>query len=592
MSKITLNPVGSLIDTTTAANTINSNSVTVQTAFDNTLSRDGTSPNQMNASLDMNSHSILNLPSPASQSEPLRVQDATLLNGSGTINLLPVGGSPTQVLTKNSAANYDVSWITQLTQIQTPSFGGRLTLISGQPVMKSDVTAGTHLYLAPYIGKTMPTYTSGVWTGRVFTSGPTDQVGLDLNLAGSANWPQDTIHDVFGIVDTGVLKLATRQWDASMLPTTTLIAPATAITTGTVGSWSNLSNAFNGTVSQSGATCAILTPSNATNTANCIGQDWGFGNTNVISKVILYGPNDDNILGASNPAEGVVIFGSNDNVNYHLMTVVRVNDVGTNNTFTLPMSVTETQSYRYHKIALDGNGASALRVGQLQFYKDNLAATRRLTLQDGTYVNDAIMTARTSASTTVSVAATEGVYLGTVHIDASSPGKLSAITSYGQSRTYGIWNMYNRIRICAQAGSYSPTNFYTPVTTQRWNAIESALTGGTPFSIGVMRGMAEDGVSLSLKRSVYLNAATNPCSYECGITMDTTLNFSGQEGSCNMDATGQAIGFLPEARLYSPPVIPNYNIFYGIERQGNSGTGGQSSFTGPRNTGMYAEWRG
>lgn len=61
MSKITLNNVGSLLDATTAATTINNNSAAIVSAYDNTLSRDGTSPNQMGASLDMNSNDILNV---------------------------------------------------------------------------------------------------------------------------------------------------------------------------------------------------------------------------------------------------------------------------------------------------------------------------------------------------------------------------------------------------------------------------------------------------------------------------------------------------------------------------------------------------
>src|SRR5216684_7947670 len=101
MSKITLSNIADLTQSTTAQTTINSNSSTVQTAFDNTLSRDGTSPNQMGAALDMNSNRILNLPLAVSISEPLRLSDITLLNGSGTINVsaMPAGGTAGQVLT-------------------------------------------------------------------------------------------------------------------------------------------------------------------------------------------------------------------------------------------------------------------------------------------------------------------------------------------------------------------------------------------------------------------------------------------------------------------------------------------------------------
>lgn len=60
MSKITLSSLPNLQNETTAVTTINNNFSILQTAFDNTLSRDGTSPNQMTANIDLNSHQILN----------------------------------------------------------------------------------------------------------------------------------------------------------------------------------------------------------------------------------------------------------------------------------------------------------------------------------------------------------------------------------------------------------------------------------------------------------------------------------------------------------------------------------------------------
>lgn len=114
MTKITLSNVGSLTDSTTAQNTINNNFDVIETAFDNTLSRDGTSPNQMEAALDMNSNPIINLPIPTSLYEPVRVVDLSGLDTGGSIvvNPLPAGGTTSQVLKKNSNTNYDVSWST------------------------------------------------------------------------------------------------------------------------------------------------------------------------------------------------------------------------------------------------------------------------------------------------------------------------------------------------------------------------------------------------------------------------------------------------------------------------------------------------
>lgn len=85
MSKITLNQVANLQDTTTSQTTINNNSTTVQTAFDNTLSRDGTTPNQMGSNLDMNNFQVLNLPPPNTTNSPLRLQDLNTFIGGGSI---------------------------------------------------------------------------------------------------------------------------------------------------------------------------------------------------------------------------------------------------------------------------------------------------------------------------------------------------------------------------------------------------------------------------------------------------------------------------------------------------------------------------
>lgn len=58
--KITLGNIASFQNDATAIAQYNANNALITAAFDNTLSRDGTSPNQMGASLDMNGHTILN----------------------------------------------------------------------------------------------------------------------------------------------------------------------------------------------------------------------------------------------------------------------------------------------------------------------------------------------------------------------------------------------------------------------------------------------------------------------------------------------------------------------------------------------------
>jgi hypothetical protein len=71
MTKFVETPLVSLTNETSAVNIINNNLEDISTAFENTLSRDGTSPNAMAANLDMNDYRIINLPDALNDSEPV-----------------------------------------------------------------------------------------------------------------------------------------------------------------------------------------------------------------------------------------------------------------------------------------------------------------------------------------------------------------------------------------------------------------------------------------------------------------------------------------------------------------------------------------
>lgn len=90
MSKISLTDLVNLQNETTAVNAINANNAILETAFDNTLSRDGTSPNTMGASLDMNNNHILNLPAPTAATDPVRLQDIVPTSGVVLSNANPI----------------------------------------------------------------------------------------------------------------------------------------------------------------------------------------------------------------------------------------------------------------------------------------------------------------------------------------------------------------------------------------------------------------------------------------------------------------------------------------------------------------------
>lgn len=84
MAKLTLNDIENLDGNPSSAETnINANSAAIEAALENTLSRDGTTPNTMSADLDMNSQKVTNVASPASGGDATNKTYVDGLIGSG-----------------------------------------------------------------------------------------------------------------------------------------------------------------------------------------------------------------------------------------------------------------------------------------------------------------------------------------------------------------------------------------------------------------------------------------------------------------------------------------------------------------------------
>lgn len=75
MAKLSLTDLANLSNENTVVAAINANNTSIETALENTLSRDGTSPNTMTAQLDMNSNRIINLPAPVEDNDAVRLVD-------------------------------------------------------------------------------------------------------------------------------------------------------------------------------------------------------------------------------------------------------------------------------------------------------------------------------------------------------------------------------------------------------------------------------------------------------------------------------------------------------------------------------------
>lgn len=201
--KVTINPVGNLINATTAETNIDNNFDAIQTAIENTLSRDGTPPNQMESVLDMNSNQIINLPAPTSLFSPVRLQDIADLETGGTINVsnLPTGGTTGQVLKKNSNTDFDAGWETS----HYLTAGGS----SGQVLAKNSATDYDASWVSP--GAAL---TPGGASNSIQYNSASTFAGLLLsagqNLMGTSGAPIGVLPtlvdvvDAYGIDNTGV----------------------------------------------------------------------------------------------------------------------------------------------------------------------------------------------------------------------------------------------------------------------------------------------------------------------------------------------------------------------------------------------------
>lgn len=97
---VTLGSFGTLQNSSIIA-TLNSNNLLIETAFADCLSLSGSSPNGMQANLDMNNFQIINLPAPATLNSPVRLNDLNSLIGvnAGAFGLLAGANSWTGVNT-------------------------------------------------------------------------------------------------------------------------------------------------------------------------------------------------------------------------------------------------------------------------------------------------------------------------------------------------------------------------------------------------------------------------------------------------------------------------------------------------------------
>jgi len=196
LAKPTFTRLTSLVNGVTAINGVISE---IESAFQNTFSRDGSSPNTLTATMDANSQRIINLPAPSSDNEPVRNGDyqAQLLSGSlvvpltvglggtgsstaagartslglGTAAVLDVGTTANKIVQLDGSAKLPAIDGSQLTNLPTatlsPTTGTLGSWVrSTSPTLTNVTYAAGTTGLAPYVmtaGTNLTSPVAGAW---------------------------------------------------------------------------------------------------------------------------------------------------------------------------------------------------------------------------------------------------------------------------------------------------------------------------------------------------------------------------------------------------------------------------------------------
>jgi hypothetical protein len=163
MSKVTLTRLGSMINAVTAINGVLTE---IESAFENTISRDGSAPNTMSGNLDANGNRILNLAAPVYDHEPARMADVESVLAAATGGSIPAGTFPTTILSTDplNASNLTSGTVPDA---RMPDLTGDVTTSVGAVATTITNNVVTNAKLATMTQATIKGRASGAGTGNV-----------------------------------------------------------------------------------------------------------------------------------------------------------------------------------------------------------------------------------------------------------------------------------------------------------------------------------------------------------------------------------------------------------------------------------------
>ena len=219
------------------------------------------------------------------------------------------------------------------------------------------------------------------------------------------------------------------------------------------------------------------------------------------------------------------------------------------------------------------------------------AATTQLSRVGGLLVNTVSMTTR-NGSTTYTVSANQGTYLGSILIDGTN-GQISCYRSWGQSRKWGVWNAYNRRPIIMTAGDTTSSWSYTTNTVR-------ASNNASGNSISTLIGLSEEEIYTTFKQQIGLISTAGTAfsaTDNIGIGFNTTTATSGRRGAFGFNWNGGSTTISPMfsdavAEYVAPPSLGANTITALEVSPSNSGTCNNTYYGSSSLMQLCAQYRG
>lgn len=211
------------------------------------------------------------------------------------------------------------------------------------------------------------------------------------------------------------------------------------------------------------------------------------------------------------------------------------------------------------------------------------ASTTELTRVKGLWVNAVSMAAR-NGSTTYTIGANLGTYVGSIFIDGSA-GQVSCHTDFGQARKWGVWNAYNRQPIVLKMGDATGSWSTAPTT---WRQSRADANN----SLHIFSGLAEESYDLQFTQLIQQSVSSTDDTADIGIGYNSTTVLSGRRSRAffSLAATAGTTSHTAKAEHQAVPAL-GINKINAIE-QAPTGTVNNAFFGTADWMMLTAKWRG